>query len=451
MASPETTSYRLNLFQQAMALWEERHPYNAAYVVRLRDRADVERLRHAIQAACRQAGVGRLVLDRRRRRYHYEPADAIDLAELGGGESARATVDRIVSEELSAPFPAEPHHPVRWKVVDDPETTSHFVLATFRHVAADEVAMRLLVGRVLDHYLVDRPRSEEPPLRVHPPHGARVMRHHHRRLGYLVTLGRAVRLYARLRHVHRLPEVDGRDGRSRAFLFEAPDGLIDRLSAACRQRGVTVTDAYLAALGGALAELTPERLRHPRRRGLALGVVADIRGAASVDLSACFGLYLGQSIVVIDAPEPADLPGLLRGVAETMRTERTEKRFAGVPWNFLMLTLLRRWFSFEGTRAWYRKIYPISAGLSSIKVDGAGFRGANDRILDCAVLASTGPVFPLLFILTTFRDKLRLGVTYAESVFTHREVGHLVQRFLARLEVLGGATSAATAGGAGGA
>ncbi|MBI4572373.1 MAG: hypothetical protein HY713_03690 [candidate division NC10 bacterium] len=76
---------KLNLFQQVMALWEEVHPYNAVYVIRLRGPADVTLLRFAIQTACHQAGVGTLVLDRKQARYRYDPFESITLQEIASG------------------------------------------------------------------------------------------------------------------------------------------------------------------------------------------------------------------------------------------------------------------------------------------------------------------------------------------------------------------------------
>ena len=431
-------AHKLNLFQQIMALWEEVHPYNAVYVIRLRGPADVTLLRFAIQTACHQAGVGTLVLDRKQARYRYDPFESITLQEIASGDSTLDTLCLTITEELNSPFPEEPHHPVRWKVLKDPKTESHFLLATFRHLVADEASMRLLTSRVLRRYCGAGPPGEEKPLEVHPPHCTRVLRHHYRHLGYFGSFFRAVRLYLKLRSVHRIPEARRTGERLRFCLFEAPDGLVGRLAASCRTQGVTVTEAFLAALSAAMAGITPDRLRQRRRRGLAFATAADLRGVASEDLSACFGLYLGQSVTVLEEPELADFGRLLSRVVEAMRVEKTEKRFAGPRWDFMILTLLWRCFSFTGTRAWYRKVYPLSACLSSVRIDTSGFAGAGDHILDFIGAGATGPAFPLLLVPYTLRDRLNLGITYCESVFTHPQVCKLVEIFLTRLESLAG-------------
>ncbi len=429
-----------------MALWDDVEPCNFVFVIRLRGRADVARLQSAIQETCQAAGVGNLVLDRTERRYRYEPAGSIDLHQIDPGESALETFRQTVAEGLTTSFPRGPHHPVRWNVLDDPETGSHVLLAFVHHVATDAASIRLLVRRLLNRYYGARSPGDDAPLRIHPPNNDRLMRGHHRRLGYFTTFVRAVRLYFQLRHVHRIPDADETGRRLQFYVFAAPDGLIGRLTTACRRQRLTVTGAFLAALASALAEITPDRLRHPRRRGLVLANVASLRAEASEDVSTCFGVYLGQSLMVIEAPDLADFGRLVPRIAETMRRESTEKRFAAFPWNFLILTLLERWFSWKATRAWYRKVYPVSALLSSVRFDTPEFGAVDEHVLDCLAAASLGPAVPLVWVATTLRGRLSLSVIYRESVFTRAEVGRLAEIFLARLEALaegGGAAAGA--------
>ena len=115
---------RLNPFQEVMAYWETAHPYNAGQVVRLDGRADVPALGAAIHTACQQAGVGALVLDRQRRRYRYDRAESIPLEVIVAGESPADTLRSALTESMNAGFPDEPHHPIRWSILDDVGTDS---------------------------------------------------------------------------------------------------------------------------------------------------------------------------------------------------------------------------------------------------------------------------------------------------------------------------------------
>ncbi len=434
MAHREPTICKLNLLQQVMLVWEEIHPYNAGHVVRLRGRADVASLQAAVRTACRLAGVGTLVLDQKQRRYRYEPIGDIEVHEITRADPAVVTLCRTVTEELNTPFPDAPHHPVRWQVLDDPISESHYLLAIYHHLAADSFSVRLLVRRVLNRYCQTSLPEGEEPLQMLPPVYGRVMRHHYRQLGYVKTLLRAVRLYFRLRHVHRLPELSARGDRSAFVLFETPDGLIGELSAACKARRLSVQEAFLAALFAAMAETTPDRRRHPRRSGLALATVLDGRGEANDDLSACFGLYLGQSVTVIAQSDLADFARILARVGEEMRREKAEKRFVGPHWNFLIAVLLRRYFSVRGTRAWYRKVYPLSAGLSNVRLDARWFGAGGDRILDYIRISPTGPALPLVLTPTTIENRLNLAVTYRESSFSRPDVLKLLEVFVEKLE-----------------
>ncbi|MBI4572372.1 MAG: hypothetical protein HY713_03685 [candidate division NC10 bacterium] len=83
-------------------------------------------------------------------------------------------------------------------------------------------------------------------------------------------------------------------------------------------------------------------------------------------------------------------------------------------------------------------MYPLSACLSSVRIDTSGFAGAGDHILDFIGAGATGPAFPLLLVPYTLRDRLNLGITYCESVLTHPQVCKLVEIFLTRLESLAG-------------
>jgi len=158
---------KLNLFQQVMALWEEVCPYNAAYVVQFRSRADWGALQDAILNSCQQAGVGKFVLDRQGGTYCYEPVETIQLDQIQSGDPIMETLCRVLTEQMNAPFPHEPHHPLRWTLVNDPHTDTLFLVLVWRHIAADAVSIRLLARRVLARYYGASQILSESSLRVH--------------------------------------------------------------------------------------------------------------------------------------------------------------------------------------------------------------------------------------------------------------------------------------------
>ena len=427
-------SYRLNPFQQVMALWEEVCPYNAGYVVQLRGRADFGALQGAIESSCQQMGLGKLVLDHEESSYHYEPVETIRLNQIQSADPVRETLCQILTQHMNAPLRHEPHHPIQWSVLNDSHTETHFLVLVWRHIAADAVSIRLLSRHVLARYYGALQIPSKGSLRVDPPDYIRVMKHHYRRLGYLKTLLRAFRLYLRLRYVYRLPELRERSQASRVLLFDAPPDLISRLVAVCKAREVSVNDAFLAALGSAIAEITPSRQAQQRRRSLALATAVDVRQVAAEDLSNCFGLFVGHWVTLIDNPDALSFEEMLEEVARQTRLEKSEQRYAAPQWDWRTVLFLQRWLSMKEDRAWYRKVYPLSAGLSNVQVNTSWFGAAKDQILAYFLVPPTGPALPLVVSPATLDDRLKLCAVYQEVFLNESQVRNLVALFLGKLE-----------------
>jgi len=182
--------------------------------------------------------------------------------------------------------------------------------------------------------------------------------------------------------------------------------------------------------------MTSTRRGQSRRRGLALAAAVDVRDEAREDLSNCFGLFLGQVMVIADEPDVGDLEQLLVRTAGQMAREKTRKHFIGPQGTFVILAFLRRWFSLRVTRARYLKDYPVSAGLTNVRLDASWFKGAADCVLNYIRVPPTGPMLPIVLAPTTYSNRLSLGVTYRESSFTEAEARQLIDVFLATLELL---------------
>jgi len=137
---------RLNSFQQAMLLWEELHPYIAAHAVRLRGRADVASLSAAPHRAAHETGIGELALHGDKRAYQYLPLHTIPIRELPEAVDADQTLCAVITEEMKTPFPAGPHHPIRWVVFNDKTGDAHFVVLVYHHVASDGYGVQAFLG-----------------------------------------------------------------------------------------------------------------------------------------------------------------------------------------------------------------------------------------------------------------------------------------------------------------
>jgi hypothetical protein len=421
-----------NILQETMALWEQAHPYNGGHAVRLRGRADSRALHEAILTACRAAGVGKLVVDRNR--YWYEPLDAVELREIRSGGASLDLLERAITEEINRAFPLEPHHPVRWFVLDQPETASHWLAAIYRHLAADSVSMRLLIGRVLNLYCRTFQAADQKPLNVYPPDYTELMTSHYRRLGPATVFLRALRLSRQILRAYTPRDTVERGDFSSFRVFETASDLLPRLIKSCNKQQVTVNDAFLTALCEALAAMTRSRRNSRFRRALALLNAVDVRKYADRDLSDCFGVYLGGFVTFLPDPDRQNGGGVLDRIVAETRRERSEKRSVGPHWHLRILTRLGRWFRLANTRAWYARVYPLSGSLSNVRFDTADFTAAGGRILEYLRVPPTSRAVPWVLTPTTCDGKLSLCLVYRVASLSDVDAGELVRLCLERLE-----------------
>jgi hypothetical protein len=119
-----------------------------------------------------------------------------------------------------------------------------------------------------------------------------------------------------------------------------------------------------------------------------------------------------------------------------MRVEKEEKRFAGPQWSHWLIARLRDWLPYENSRAWYRKVYPLSGGLSSVRLDASWFGEGGARIAEYFRVAPCGPAVPLVLAPTTFDGELNFSLTWRDSTWTAEGAEKLMGLLMARLEGL---------------
>jgi NRPS condensation-like uncharacterized protein len=425
----------LNPFQEVMAYWETTHPYNAGQVVRLDGKADVPALRAAIQTACRDAGVGMLVLDRQRRRYRYDRADSIPLQVIVPGESAAETLRRALAESLNARFPDEPHHPIRWSILEDAGTGSFVLVTVWHHLAADEMSMRLLLRRVLNQYYGARHPEDAHPLAVLPPPLARAIGSRQRYWSRIAAMGRLIRVRLAVRKVYRFREVKARGEGTHAQLAALSPGGAGRIAALGRAHGVTVNDLTLAALGKVLARATAQARAQGAKRHLALGGAVSLRSIASETLARSFGVFLGHWVILLRQPDAA-LPALVSQVAAQTRTEKSAQRLAASQLGYGLLALMSRWGSIRHDGQWYEKVYRISGGVSSVRASSEWFGQAGRRIREYYLVSPPGPAMPLVVAAATLDDQLNLCLVARDAALSAAEAGALLAELRAELDAI---------------
>lgn len=71
-----TMQGKLNIFQMAMLLWNDLHPYNAVHVTGLSETLDRERLQNTLSSTLESLGLTGLMLDRQAATYQYHGGTA---------------------------------------------------------------------------------------------------------------------------------------------------------------------------------------------------------------------------------------------------------------------------------------------------------------------------------------------------------------------------------------
>ena len=415
---------RLNLFQQIMGRWEATHPYNAAHIVRLRGSPDCRLLQCAIEAACSSAGIGELAVDYERGHLKYHNASTIQLEQIPEG----ADLNQFVSEQTNIPFPKGLHHPLRWAVLRADDGQSYYLLATYHHVAADAHAILTLIADILSRYANATQRF---PQTVGVPAYNQVLSHHYRRLGYLPTFIDTLGQFLRMRRAYRMRESRGVGDQTEFCTYSAPMGLIDALACACRANQASVNDAFVAALGIAIAQIrAPTRRR--RRSRIAIGNIVNVRPWARQDLSQCFGLYLGNLVALLSPDGRSDLGSLLRQVSRQSRAQKQRCQPAGPQWNFMLIKYLWPVMRIPNTRRSYLRIYPLSGGLSNINLNRTPLAG-NQLIMDYYRVCPPGPILPFVVAPTTMASQLNVSVVFRNASLNRARVDEMIERFLHEL------------------
>jgi hypothetical protein len=421
----QPTAFRLSHFQQMMSAWDAIHPYNAVHVVSLAGRADAPALQEAVRRACRAVGVGKLAVDTRAGTYRYLPFEDITVRQRPAGCDAGHALCAVISEEMNGAFPTGPHVPLRWTVFDDALNNEHFVLLVYHHVAADAYSIQALLALVLHHYLDLQLPGDYPGLRVSMPQGGNRLCLGSHRLGHPGALTRAVGQYFKLRRAHRWHE--DRSGRNETgfVLRSVPSGMLDRLRAVCRAEGAGLNDVFLAALTTALAQRTPARRTHRRRRKIAVGTVLSHRTRAGGDLSGFFGVCLSDAALLVDRPD-AGIRGVLAQIVPQTRCLKAIAEPIEPAWRFLFVKYLWPALRIPHSVASYRKVFPLCAGVSTVLLDMARFGETAGRIRRYVRACPPGPAMPMLLSPTIAAGRLELGLVYRVAAVTETQAHELL-------------------------
>jgi hypothetical protein len=252
----------------------------------------------------------------------------------------------------------------------------------------------------------------------------------------LVDLLAGVRLYFQMRSVYRLPRNRDTSDKQNYALYEVPRATATCLRPACRELGVTRHQLFLTALVQILAEMTPTRRHQRNRRSLAVCSIVDLRSGLSADVANSFGLYLAPAVMVIAQPDVPRPETLLKDITLRSRKDGNTRYNLLPEWNIRILNHMKASSSRKDAFLWYRKVFPISGGLSTVYLTRDFFGAAGNRILDYFRVSPIGPAVPLLLTPTCLDDSLNFSLGYRETMLKPDRAQEFGERFIKALERL---------------
>jgi len=417
---------RFNLFQAAMLRWRGLYPYNAVHVAELPGALDVPRLEAAIETHLAAAGITRLALDARRRRYEYAGGAvrvALPIHEAEGDAPGRLVreIERQLNEPFAAAVGESTFEPLRFFAVRNGDSF-HLGIA-YDHVIAGGDSMVALLQAIAARYDGTFPRDGPAPA-LYPRAYARLFLRHP--LAFYVGLYFLPSMLLRSRRLVR-PRYPHGEGKHNAFTsIEFAAETYAAVRHAARRWGVTLNDLLLAMLIGALAAEAPGRLAAPRRREIGIASVVNLRGELEGGPHEVFGQFLSSFFVSHLAPPGVTLEALARDVhAQTQRMKRRKLYLqtlcllggVGLAWRFMTLAQRERV---------YAKAYPVWGGISALNVEAMWRAGVGAApVLHYLRGISTGPFSPLVLAPASVGECLHIGVSWRPSAFTHHDVARI--------------------------
>jgi hypothetical protein len=422
-------SSTLNVFQRLARQWDAAHPYNAAQVLKIQGTPDPATLHGAWHDTLNALGLGRVRLDGGSFSY-----------ELLNGEISLygicvvkplVTLEDHISEQLNRRFdnPSEP--PFRPFVLAG--DGFYYLGVVYHHWVADSVSIRT----VLREWFV---RVFDPKKATHTP--VRLPQHGYRRFFDVIEqasamghgLLTAARWASTIQQVRRIEYYCGNDLTVRFTVRNAPAGWIKTLLGTARTLGVTLNDMFLAAIAQVCNRYVPLKSR-PRRRGLALGSIVDLRPyCGDNEFADAFGLFLGFTNVFC---RPRDFRSP-QHLLQTIALQNSQQKRRGIPQasalRMLIGVALGSLISPGHISQFYQKHCPMAGGISNVNMNRSWASEYHPSpLLDYIRVSPTGPMMPLVFATTTLGENFHFALTYRPSVVPPEQIELLCMDFLKHL------------------
>ena len=424
---------RLNSFQKTMLQWNDLHPYSAVHVVQIPGTLEEARLQQAIQRTLLSRGLTNLTLDRENSMYRYEGGAArSDMKLLPEVQEPRPALFAEIEQQLNLAFDQRaPFNPFRFFVA--PASNSFFLGLTYFHPVADAESVVRLIKDLADTYLEKVTAVPLPPLDLYPDGASHLLWRHSR-----VFLGRLLGLpsqIGRMRQSHRPRYRDAGEQSNGFTFFSLEQEILSGLVAARKSWGVTVNDLLMSLLLKSLSPLASGRAKERKRRKISIGCIVNLRRDLSID-PGTFGLFLGSFTVTHVVPKDISLKELAKDIGRQTLAIKDKKLYLGTTLELEFARFMLRFFSPERRTKFYPKNYPLWGGITNMNLNTLWGGSGEDAPMDYFRGVSTGPATPLVFSVTTVRDRMNIGLSYRSTVFSKEIIQELKDRFTDYLEQL---------------
>ena len=201
------------------------------------------------------------------------------------------------------------------------------------------------------------------------------------------------------------------------------------------EAGVTFNDVLLCLALLAAVKDRPKKIRHPRRKKIAIGGIANTRRHFGEGHARTFGLFVAFTSVAQDVPEGVRIGELLAKVHEETEATKKDRLYLR---DLIKLEGSLLWMksrSPEARRSFYRKYFPLFAGVTSFYVDQFQSHLTELPVSDYWRAVSASPANPLVLACTTFGERATIAVTYDRSLYSDEAASLFLKGFLELMKV----------------
>ena len=421
----------LNIFQRTMLQWNDLHPYNAVHLVRIDEALDLKRLGDVLSATLAGKGLGVFSLDRSNGTYAYHD-DTIppQIRVIAANTESFPDVAEEIRSELNAPFNYDQRFsPFRFFVV--PELGAFSLGLVYFHPIADAESVVFLLRDLMRAYLRKPEPEQAARLDLYPERRGRLLR-----CPPGVIARRLLALPAQLRTIrqsHRPRFRDVGDMGNGFGMFTLGPEHLNSLVATGKAWQVTINDLLLALQMKSVSILAPAQNRSGRRRKITAGCIVNLRRELGIESAQSFGLFLGSFTVSHEVPAEGKTSDVATDICRQTGAIKRQRLYLGTPMELRVAALALRFFSPKQRRKFYQKYYPLWCGLTNMNLNSLWGPPGEAGPADYLRAVSTGPATPLVFSVTTVRERINIGLSYRTTVFSPEDIARVKNEFMNQL------------------